>query len=99
MGACQHTSVDDVGLSALLSASVLSGQTHIKTCMDARVHPELCHSAGMPSHDKGEETVLNELELHGIGARHTKITHRHTVCLLHTTQHGQQCHTHCNSAC
>lgn len=86
MGACQHTSLDDVGLSALLSASVLSGQTHIKTCMGVRVrvYPELCHSAGMPSHDKREETVLNELELHGIGARHTQITQTHTIRLLHT---------------
>ena len=59
MGACQHTSVDDVGLSAVLSVSVLSGYTrvHTQTCMGVHAHPGLCHSAGMSVHDKGEQIV------------------------------------------
>ena len=73
MGACQHTSVDDVGLSAVLSASARSGRTrthiwrHACAC-NARVscvHPGLCHGTGMPSHERGGEWgALNELERH-----------------------------------
>lgn len=73
VGACQHTSADDVGLSAVLSASARSGRTHthahMKTCMDARVscvHLWLCHGTGMPSHERGgkKRGALNELERH-----------------------------------
>lgn len=40
VGACQHTSADDVGLSAVLSASARSGRTHTRTYED--MHGRTC---------------------------------------------------------
>ena len=38
VGACQHTSVDDVGLSMVLSSSVQSGSAHTYTHTHTRTH-------------------------------------------------------------
>lgn len=64
VGACQHTSVDERCCHYQCGVDT---RTHMKTGMGTRVrvHPGLCHGTGMPSHDKGEKTALNELQRHG----------------------------------